>query len=114
MCLVKGTHSVRQHWLLFVFVHANIIPTGELHSYMHNKTHSLARCNPYFGWLVLPIIANQSIGIKCCRFARECVTFEDACMYIVVMLCFLKGGQVISYVCSLLYIVIPTLFLMFT
>ena len=48
--------------------------------------HTLANlqdlANPYVGWFVLLIIMPAKIGIKSCRFARECVLFVHAWMYL--------------------------------
>ena len=50
-----------------------------------NETHSTANlqdiANPYFGWFALPIIIAAKVVIKCCRFARECVSFVHRCNY---------------------------------
>ena len=56
----------------------------QLGRYIHvciNETHSLAnlrtRFNPYFGWIVQLMITPAKVGIKSCRFGRECVSFMD-------------------------------------
>ena len=50
-----------------------------MHAQMEKILFSkFTRLNPYFGWFVLPIFIPAKVGIKFCRFARECVSFVHA------------------------------------
>ena len=59
----------------------------QLSMYIHvclNETHSLARFNPYFGWIVQLLIIPAKVGIKSCRFAYFYSVFHlsiHGCIY---------------------------------
>ena len=55
---IAGYTFYRQHWLLFISIHANTIPAG--YSYIHactNKTHSLANLQD-----LIPTLAGINIS----------------------------------------------------
>ena len=85
--------------------------------YIHvciNETHSSksTRFNPYFGWIVLLMIISAKVGIKSCRFARECVSFMHTWMYLPRWSCVYMISEIASLLLvSLLFISIPTPFL---
>ena len=61
----------------------------QLGRYIHvgiNETHSLANLQDLIptlaGWIVLLMIISAKVGIKSCRFGRECVSFMPTWMYL--------------------------------
>ena len=82
----------------------------QLGRYVHvciNETHSLANLQDLIPTLVIP----AEVGIKSCRFARECASFMHTWTYLPSWSCVCMISWIASLLLvSLLFIAIPTPF----
>ena len=53
---------------------------ASMHAQVNSFSSKHTRFDPYFGWILLPIIIAAKVGVKSCRLAGECTSFVHAWM----------------------------------